>query len=115
MSLGMSFGVSIGLIFGMILFPDNIALGMCFGIPIGMTYGILIGSAKDKRLSENMMEIVRIEEVSEASELLIYAVDKNGVEKEYKVSKKKMKTEKFAIGNRVAEETEGSLVSLESN
>ena len=115
MSIGMCFGVSIGLTFGMILFPDNMALGMCFGIPIGMSIGMATGAAKDKRLSENMMEIVRIEDVSESSDVLIYAVDKNGLEKEYRVSEKKMKAEKFSIGNRVAEETECSLVSLESN
>jgi len=115
MSIGMSFGISIGLIFGMILFPDSMPLGMCFGIPIGMSIGMAIGAAKDKRLSENMMEIVRKEDVSESSDVLIYAVNKNGLEKEYRVSAKKMKAEKFSVGNRVAEETDGSLVSLESN
>ena len=105
MSIGMCFGVSGGLIFGMILYPDNRTLGMCFGIPIGMCIGMAIGSAKDKRLSEN---------IQESSDMLVYAMDKNGVEKKYKVSEKKMKEEKFSVGNRVAEETEGSLVSLES-
>lgn len=114
MSLGMCFGVSGGLIYGMILFPDNMALGMCFGLPIGMSIGMAIGAAKDKRLSENMMEIDRIEAVSGTSDMLIYAIDKNGVEKEYRVSEKKMKTEKFSVGDRVAEEKDGSLVSLES-
>ena len=114
MSIGMCFGVSGGLIFGMILYPDNRTLGMCFGIPIGMSIGMAIGSAKDKRLSENMMKISRVEMIQESSDMLVYAMDKNGVEKQYKVSEKKMKEEKFSVGNRVAEETDGSLVSLES-
>ena len=114
MSIGMCFGVSGGLIFGMILYPDNRTLGMCFGIPIGMCIGMAIGSAKDKRLSENMMKISRVEMIQESSDMLVYAMDKNGVEKQYKVSETKMKEEKFSVGNRVAEETDGSLVSLES-
>lgn len=115
MSLGMCFGVSGGLIYGMILFPDNMSLGMCLGIPIGMCIGMAVGAAKDKRLSENMMRIVRIDAVHQSPDLLIYVIDKNEVEKEYRVSAKKMKEEKFSVGNRVAEETDGSLVSLESN
>ena len=110
----MCFGVSGGLLYGTILFPDNIALGICFGLPIGMCIGMAIGSAKDKRLSENMMEISRIEAVEELPDVFIYAIDKNGVEKEYSVSVKKMKEEKFSIGDRVAEEAGESLVSLES-
>ena len=114
MSIGICFGVSGGLIFGMILYPDNRTLGMCFGIPIGMCIGMAIGSAKDKRLSENMMKISRVEMIQESSDMLVYAMNKNGVEKKDKVSEKKMKEEKFSVGNRVAEETDGSLVSLES-
>lgn len=114
MSLGMCFGVSGGLIYGNILFPDNMSLGMSMGMPIGMCIGMLIGAAKDKKLSENMMEVSRIEAIPESSDMLVYAIDKNGMEKEYRVSEKKMKEEKFAVGNRVAEEKEGSLVSLES-
>lgn len=115
MSIGMCFGVSLGLIYGNILFPDNMAMGMSFGIPVGMCLGMAIGAAKDKRLSEHMMEISRIEAVPGTTDWLLYTVDKNGVEKEYKVSAKKMKEEKFSVGNRVAEEKDGSLVSLESN
>lgn len=115
MSIGMCFGVSLGLIYGMILFPDNMSIGLCFGMPIGMCLGMAIGAAKDKRLSENMMEVVRIEAVDGSTDMLVYAVSKNGNEKEYRVTGKKMKGEKFSPGNRVAEETDGSLVSLESN
>ncbi len=79
----------------------------------GMCFGIAAGAAKDKKLSENMMEVGRIETVQESSDLLIYVTNKSGEEKEYRVSEKKMKKEKFSIGDRVAEETDGSLVSLE--
>lgn len=115
MSLGMCFGMSGGLIYGKILSPDNMSMGMGLGLPIGMCIGMAIGAAKDKRLSENVMEISRIEAVYESSDMLIYVIDKDGVEKEYKISEKKMKEEKFSVGNLVAQKTDGSLVSLESN
>ena len=89
MSIGMCFGVSGGLIFGMILYPDNRTLGMCFGIPIGMCIGMAIGSAKEKRLSENMMKISRVEMIQESSDMLVYAMDKNGVEKNIRFPRKK--------------------------
>lgn len=114
MSIGMCFGVSFGLVFGMIVYPDNMSLGMGFGLPVGMCIGMAIGYAKDKRLSENMMRISRIEAIDDSSDMLVYAVDKNGAEKEYKVTEKKMKEEKFSTGDRVAEETDGFLISLES-
>lgn len=114
MSLGMCFGVSCGLLYGMLLFKDNIALGMCIGISVGMCIGMAIGAAKDKRLSENMMTVSRIEIVPESPNAVIYVIDKNGVEKAYKTDEKKMKEEKFAVGDRVAEESDGALVSLES-
>lgn len=114
MAIGMCFGVSIGLALGSVLFPENMTLGMCFGLPIGMSLGMAIGQAKDKRLSEHMMEISRIDAIEGFSDIVIYAIDKNGEEKEYKVSEKVMKVEKFAVGDRVAEEKEGVLVSLES-
>ncbi|MGN0365949.1 MAG: hypothetical protein ACI4E5_08450 [Suilimivivens sp.] len=114
MSTGMCLGVSGGLLYGRMLFPDNMLLGMSFGIPIGTCIGMAIGAAKDKRLAENMMEISRMEEVKGSPDMLIYAVDKNGAEKEYRVNEKRMKEEKFLVGDRVAEEAEGVLVSLES-
>ncbi len=114
MSLGMCFGASGGLIFGTILFPDNMSLGMCFGIPIGMCIGMAIGQAKDKRLSENLMIIKKIEPVKDSTDVVIYASDKNEVEKQFRVTEEKMKEEKFVEDDRVAEETDGSLVSLES-
>ncbi len=114
MSLGMCFGVSGGLIMGLLFFPDNMAMGLCYGLPIGMCLGMAIGSAKDKRLSENMMEVCRIEDIKDSTSKLIYAMDKSGIEKEYKVTERQMKDEKFSVGDRVAEETDGTLVSLES-
>lgn len=114
MSLGMCFGVSGGLIFGNIFFPENMSLGMCFGIPIGMCIGMAIGQGKDKRLSENIMIIRKIETEKESTDEVIYVSDKNEIEKQYRVTEKKMKQEKFVEGDRVAEEIDGSLVSLES-
>ena len=114
MSIGMCFGVSGGLIFGMIIYPDNMAIGMCFGIPIGMCIGMVIGQLKDKRLSENMMIIKKIKTVNDSTDLVIYVSDKNEIEKQYSVTKQKMQEEKFLEGDRVAEKIDGSLVSLES-
>lgn len=114
MSLGMCFGGSGGLIFGTIFFSDNMTLGMGFGIPIGMCIGMAIGQAKDKRLSENIMIIRKIETVNDSSDIIICVSDKNEIEKQYIVTDKKIKEEKFAEGDRVAEEIDGSLVSLES-
>lgn len=113
MSIGMCFGVSFGTSMGMIFGSDNLSIGMCLGLSIGMCIGLAVGSAKDKRISENMMEISKIETMNEA-DAMIYAIDKNGIEKEYRVSEKKMKEESFLVGDRVAEETDGSLISLEN-
>ena len=112
MSLGMCFGLSGGLIFGISF--DNMALGMCLGMSIGMCIGIVIGQAKDKRLSENIMIIRKVETANDLSDIIIYVICKNEIEKQYIVTEKKMKEEKFAEGDRVAEEIDGSLVSLES-
>lgn len=113
MSLGMMLGISTGMLYGMLLF-DSMALGMSLGMSVGMCIGTAIGSAKDKRLSEHMMHITRIQEDIEADSKIIYAVDKDGKEKSYKVSAKIAKNAKFAVGDRVAEETNKSLVSLET-
>ena len=113
MSLGMMLGMSTGMLYGMLLF-DNMALGMCLGMSMGTCFGLAIGSAKDKRLSENLMHITRIQEDIEADSKIIYTVDKDGNEKSYKVSARIAKNAKFAIGDRVAEETNKTLVSLEN-
>ena len=113
MSLGMMLGMSTGMLYGMLLF-DNMPLGMTTGMSMGMCLGLVIGSAKDKRLSENMMHITGIEDDETSSDKIIYAVDKEGNEKLYKVSEKIAKNAKFAVGDRVAEETNKMLVSLEN-
>ena len=113
MPLGMCFGMSMGMLYGMLLF-DNMTLGMTMGMSIGMCIGLAIGSAKDKRLSEHMMQITKIEDNETLADKIIYAVDEDGNEKSYKVSAKIAKSEKFAIGDRVAEETNKTLVSLET-
>lgn len=113
MSCGMMLGISTGMLYGILLF-DNMAIGMCLGMSMGTCFGLAIGSAKDKRLSENMMHITRIQEDIEADSKIIYAVDKDGNEKSYKVSARIVQNAKFAIGDRVAEETNKTLVSLEN-
>ena len=113
MSLGMMLGISIGMLYGMLLF-DNMAIGMCLGMSMGTSFGLAVGSAKDKRLSEYMMHITRIQEDIESDGKVIYTVDKDGNEKSYKVSARIAKNAKFAVGDRVAEETNKSLVSLET-
>jgi len=45
---------------------------------------------------------------------LVYAVDKNGVEREYRIAERRIISEKFSVGDRVAEENAGYLVTLES-
>lgn len=114
MSLGMCFGVSGGLVVGMLLFPDNMALGMCFGIPIGMCIGMAIGAAKDKALAANMMKVTRIEDVPESGDKFVYVTDKNGEEKEYRITEEQMKEQQFLVGDCVAKDDDGALVSLES-
>ena len=42
-------------------------------------------------------------------------IDKDGNEKEFRVSEKLMKSEKFKAGDKVAEEREGVLISLETS
>lgn len=114
MSIGMCFGVTGGIIYGNVIFPDNMSLGISLGISIGMCIGLAIGAAKDKRLAEKMMKIIKIEVVQKSTDVIVFAKDSSGEEKEYEISFKKMKEEKFEIGDRVAEEIDGSLVSLES-
>ena len=99
---------------GYYFFPDNMNLGICLGIPIGMCIGMAIGQAKDKRLSENIMIIRKIKTTKDSTDVVIYVSDKNEIEKQYRFTDKKMKDVKFVEGDRVAEEIDGSLVSLES-
>ena len=113
MTIGMCSGMLFGVSLGRLVF-DSVALGMSMGLSIGMCFGIALGAAKDKKLSERMMEIVRIEDVPDSTDKLVYTVDKNGAEKEYRIAERRIISEKFAVGDRVAEEKEGYLVTLES-
>ena len=115
MGIGMCFGLAIGLAFGNVLFPDNMALGMCWGLPIGMSLGLAFGQERDRKLWENRMEISKIERLAGYSEVFIYAIDKDGNEKEFCVSEKTMRAENFKAGDKVAEEREGVLISLEKS
>lgn len=115
MGIGMCLGVSLGLIYGNLLFSDSIGVGMCFGISIGMSLGLAIGQDKDRKLWESRMEISKIERLAGFSEVFIYAIDKDGNEKEFRVSEKLMKAEKFKAGDKVAEERKGVLISLETS
>ena len=55
------------------------------------------------------MIIRKIETINDSSDIVIYVSDKNEIEKQYIVTDKKVKEEKFEEGDRVAEETDGSL------
>lgn len=112
MSLGMCIGMPIGMTLGQLLF-QNLMLGLSMGISLGVGIGAVLGAAKDKRLSEHMMKIVRIEDVPDSTDKLVYTVDKSGEEKEYRIAERRIISEKFAVGDRVAEEKEGYLVTLE--
>ena len=113
MSIGICFGISLGLIDGLIFFPENIALGVCLGMPIGNLLGTIIGAEKDMKLSKKMMRVSRIEDVEDSLDRIIYVLDKDGVEKEYRITKEIWQKEKFFDGARVAEESTGCLISLE--
>lgn len=82
---------------------------------IGMCLGLAFGQEKDRKLWESRMEISKIEHLAGFSEVFIYAIDKDGKEKEFRVSEKTMKAEKFKAGDKVAEEREGVLISLETS
>lgn len=114
MTIGMSVGMMIGAMMQNFLFENRMSMGMVWGMSIGMCIGIAIGAAKDKRLSEHMMEISRIEDVPDSTDRLVYAIDENGEEKEYRMNEKRIIAEKFSVGDIVAEEKAGNLVSLES-
>lgn len=113
MPLGMCMGMMVGMSLGQLAF-HNLALGLSIGISAGMGIGAALGAAKDKRLSERMMEILRIEDVPDSTDNLVYTIDKSGLEREYRIAERRIISEKFAVGDRVAEESAGYLVTLES-
>ena len=113
LSLGMCFGMLMGVCFGLCVF-DNIGIGLSLGMMMGIGAGAAIGSAKDKQMTEKMMKISRIEDVPDSTDKMIYALDKNGEVKGFRVDEKSFVSEKFVVDDRVAEETDGKLVSLET-
>ena len=114
MTIGMCTGMMIGGMIQNFVFENKMSTGLIWGMSIGMCIGLAIGAAKDKRLSEHMMKISRIEEVQESTDKFVYVVDESGEEKDYRVDVKRIVSEKFAVGDIVAEEKNGYLVSLES-
>ena len=114
LAIGMSLGMLLGSLYGTFLFDGKVGVGLCLGLSTGMCLGMAIGAQKDKRLSEQMMEVKRIDETTDSADLLVYTVGKDGTEKEYRVTQERQKEEMFAVGDRVAEEKDGMLVSLET-
>lgn len=110
--IGMCIGVSLGIVFDNLFSAGNVGTRMCIGIAVGLCLGGALGQAKDKRLLENTMKISKIENLAGFSEVFIYAIDKDGIEKQFRVSEKLMKSEKFKVGDKVAEERDGVLISL---
>ncbi len=55
-SLGMCFGVPLGVVYSLLFFPDNMAIGVCLGMPMGMCLGMAIGAAKDNKLAQKKEE-----------------------------------------------------------
>lgn len=113
MTIGMSIGMMCGMMLGNFVFDNKMTMGMMWGLSLGMCIGIAFGAAKDKKLSEKMMQISRIEDVPDSTDKLVYAVDKSGEEKEYRVKETRFLAEKFSVGDIVAEDA-GELESLES-
>ena len=113
-SIGMCFGVSIGMAFGNLLF-DHGALGMCFGIPIGMLLGMAAGSAKDKKVNEQIVEkgykITAINIIGEGK-YEITVTDKNDDSKKIEVNNGDMEAEQFQIGDFVYVDEDGAMESL---
>ncbi len=53
MGVYMSLGTSLGLVFGIAVFKDNIALGL----PIGISIGVAIGASKDQEAKKKGLVI----------------------------------------------------------
>ena len=51
-SIGMCLGISLGLVYGLIFTPENIALGLCLLMPVGNLLGTIIGTEKDMKLAK---------------------------------------------------------------
>ena len=109
MALGMCLGMCMGTAIGSGM--DNIGVGMCLGMSVGMCLGLVFGSSKDKKLAENLVEIVAIEETEGSDEVTVRVLDKNGGEKSYTMKKKTVLSEKLAVGDTAADDN-GTLVSI---
>lgn len=114
MSIGMCFGVSIGLAFGN-LFSDHGTIGMCLGLSIGMMLGMIAGSAKDKKVNEQLAEIgYRITAINMIGEdkYEITVSDKNDNVKKVEIYHGDMKVEQFKIGDFVYIDEDGNMESV---
>ncbi len=47
LTLGITFGTSLGIIFGMLVF-DNLTIGLAIGLSLGVAYGSYMDSQKNK-------------------------------------------------------------------
>lgn len=114
MSIGMCFGVSIGLAFGNLLFAHG-TTGMCLGIPIGMLLGMAVGAAKDKKVREQLEEkgykITAINRIGE-DKYEITVTDKNDNVKKVEIHNGDMEVEQFQIGDLVYIDEDGNMESL---
>lgn len=114
MSIGMCFGVSIGMAFGNILF-DHGTLGMCLGLSIGMMLGMIAGSAKDKKVNEQLAEkgykITAINMIDE-DKYEITVSGKNDNVKNVEIYNGDMDVEQFQIGDFVYIDEDGNMESV---
>ena len=114
MSIGMCFGVSIGLAFGNLLF-DHGTTGMCLGLPIGMMLGMAVGAAKDKKVREQLegkgYKITDINKIAE-NQYEITVTDKNDNVKKVEIHNGDMEIEQFQIGDFVYIDEDGNMESL---
>ena len=112
-SLGMCFGVSIGLVFGSMLF-DKSTTGMCFGVPLGMMLGIAIGKAKDDRINEQLRTkgytISGISDKGDGYEVTLK--DRNGECVTVTLKQKAFAEGKFSVGDPVYKYDDGRLEAV---
>lgn len=114
MSMGMCFGVSIGMAFGNLLF-DHGTLGMCLGLSIGMMLGMIAGSAKDKKVNEQLAEkgyrITAINMIGE-DKYEITVSDINDNVKKVEIYNGDVEVEQFQIGDFVYIDQDGNIESV---
>ena len=117
MSIGMCFGVSLGLAFGNLLFEHG-NIGMCLGLPVGMLLGMIVGAAKDKQVSQQLEEkgykITAIDVIGQ-DKYEITVTDKSDNVKKVEVLKGDMESEQFQIGDFVYIDEDGHMESAMDN